>query len=150
AVTESDGAVTIAPPPALEPRRVAVAGDVSAAALVLAAVVLDERPGLTLTVDGVGLNATRTGFLEALRAMGASVDVAPTGLVSGEPVGSVTVRSGRPLRGVRISGSRFVQSLIDELPLLAAVATTASGPTVVTDAAELRDKDTDRIATTAA
>jgi 3-phosphoshikimate 1-carboxyvinyltransferase len=82
--------------------------------------------------------------------MGADILVTATGSVSGEPVGDLRVRSGRRLRGVRIDGVRFVQSLIDELPLVAAVAATAEGPTVVADAADLKDKDTDRIATTTA
>jgi len=149
-VDESDGEVAVEPPRDLAARHVAVAGDVSASALVIAAAVLDERPGLTVTVERVGLNDTRTGFLEALRAMGADLRTEITGTVSGEPVGQVRVASGRRLRGVRIDGPAFVQSMIDELPLLAAVAATAEGPTVVADAAELRDKDTDRIATTAA
>ncbi|HXM56439.1 MAG TPA: 3-phosphoshikimate 1-carboxyvinyltransferase [Candidatus Dormibacteraeota bacterium] len=149
-VDETDSEVAIEPPRELTARRVAVAGDISASALVIAAAVLDERPGLTVTVDGVGMNDTRTGFLEALRAMGADLRIEVTGTVSGEPVGQVTVASGRRLHGVRVDGPRFVQSTIDELPLLAAVAATADGPTVVADAAELRDKDTDRIATTAA
>jgi len=65
-------------------------------------------------------------------------------------VGVVTVESGRELRGVEVAGDAFVQSLIDELPLLAAVAARARGRTVIRDAGELKDKDTDRIATTAA
>lgn len=149
-VAETDAEVTVEPPPAITGRHVRVAGDVSASALVIGATVLDERLGLTVTVESVGLNDTRTGFLEVLRAMGADLRVEVTGRVSGEPVGQVTVTSGRRLRGVRVEGSRLVQSAIDELPLLAAVAATADGPTVVADAAELKDKDTDRIATTAA
>lgn len=148
-VDEDEHTVRVHPGP-IAAAGVRVAGDPSAAAAMIAAVAIRSAPGTRLTIPSVGLNRTRTGFLRALDAMGAAVDVSPHGEVSGEPVGSVTVTSGRPLTGVEIGGRAFVQSAIDELPLVAALAATASGDTVVRDAAELRDKDTDRIATTVA
>ena len=94
---------------------------------------------------GVGLNAGRTGILEVLQAMGAAVVVEegdPAGGV--EPAGDVEVR-GADLRGVMISGSLTVRC-IDELPIIAVLATQADGDTEIRDAGELRNKESDRIA----
>jgi 3-phosphoshikimate 1-carboxyvinyltransferase len=142
--------VCVHPPERLAPRDVTVPGDISAGAVVLAAAALHPEPGLAVTVRPVGLNPTRTGFLDVLEAMGADVAVRRTGVAGAEPVGEVTVTSGRPLRGTRVEGPELVQSTIDELPLVAALGACAQGPTAVADAAELRDKDSDRIATTCA
>ncbi len=126
----------------LRGREVDVPGDMSSAAFLLAAAA--ARPGSELTVEDVGLNPTRTGVLDVLRAFGAQVDVRETGERNGEPVGVVTVR-GQPLRGVRIGGS-LIPRVIDELPVLCVIAAVADGETVITDAAELRVKEADRIA----
>ena len=99
-------------------------------------------------LERVGINETRTGFIRALRTMGAAIEIEEEGTEGGEPMGRIVVELGRRLHGVTISGAAYVQSMIDELPLLAAVATRASGRTVIGDAGELKDKDTDRIATT--
>ena len=93
----------------------------------------------------MGLNPGRDGVIEVLRAMGAAVEVAerePAGGV--EPVGDVEVRGG-PLHGTRIGGA-LVPRLIDELPVIAVLATQAEGVTEIRDAAELRAKESDRIA----
>ena len=127
---------------ALRGHEVRVCGDISSAAFLLAAAA--GMPGSELTVEHVGLNPTRTGFLDVLRALGAEVDVRQTGEDTGEPVGAVTVR-GRRLRGVRIGGS-LIPRVIDELPVLCVIATAAEGETVISDAAELRVKESDRIA----
>lgn len=127
---------------ALRGREVRVPGDVSSAAFLLAAAA--ARPGSELTVEDVGVNPTRTGVLDVLRALGAQVEIHQTGEDNGEPVGSVTVR-GQRLRGVRIGGS-LIPRVIDELPVLCVVAAAAEGETVISDAAELRVKESDRIA----
>ena len=127
---------------ALRGNEVRVCGDISSAAFLLAAAA--AMPGSELTVEHVGLNPTRTGFLDVLRALGAEVDVRQTGEDSGEPVGAVTVR-GQRLRGVRVGGS-LIPRVIDELPVLCVIATAAEGETVISDAAELRVKESDRIA----
>ena len=127
---------------ALRGNEVRVCGDISSAAFLLAAAA--AMPGSELTVEHVGLNPTRTGFLDVLRALGAEVDVRQTGEDAGEPVGAVTVR-GQRLRGVRIGGS-LIPRVIDELPVLCVIATAAEGETVISDAAELRVKESDRIA----
>ena len=127
---------------ALQGHEVRVCGDISSAAFLLAAAA--AMPGSELTVEHVGLNPTRTGFLDVLRALGAEADVRQTGEDAGEPVGAVTVR-GQRLRGVRIGGS-LIPRVIDELPVLCVIATAAEGETVISDAAELRVKESDRIA----
>ena len=127
---------------ALRGHEVRVCGDISSAAFLLAAAA--AMPGSELTVEHVGLNPTRTGFLDVLRALGAEADVRQSGEDAGEPVGAVTVR-GQRLRGVRIGGS-LIPRVIDELPVLCVIATAAEGETVISDAAELRVKESDRIA----
>lgn len=126
-------------------------GDVSAAAFLLAAASLVA--GSEVLLRDVGLNPTRTGFLDVLRAMGGNVQVTaskgpratghgqPAG---GEPCGDLLVRAVG-LRAVEVGGA-LIPNLIDELPILAVLATQAQGTTVVRDAAELRVKESDRIA----
>ncbi len=125
---------------------VAVPGDPSSAAFLLVAAAL--VPGSDVTVENLCLNPTRLGFLEVLRRMGAAVECRVTGQTGGEPVGSIRCRSSA-LRGFRIDGDE-VPAAIDELPLLAVAAAFAEGESVIADAAELRVKESDRIATTAA
>lgn len=118
-----------------------VPGDLSSAAFFLVAAA--TRPGADLVVERVGLNPTRTGVLDALRAMGARIEVTDLDEQGGEPVGTLRVRGGR-LRGVQIFGG-LIPRLVDELPVLAVAAAVAEGETVVRDAAELRVKESDRI-----
>jgi len=117
-----------------------VPGDLSSAAPFLAFAA--AREGSRLAVRGIGLNPTRTGFLEVLGAMGARVEIEVEG-DDPEPRGTIRVE-GRGLRGVRL-GPEIVPRVIDELPLVAVLATRAEGETVVTGAAELRIKESDRI-----
>ncbi|MCL6515545.1 MAG: 3-phosphoshikimate 1-carboxyvinyltransferase [Alicyclobacillus sp.] len=119
-----------------------VPGDLSSAAFLIAAAAL--VPGSEVTVTDVGLNATRTGMLRVLNRMGARVQLDRLRRVSGELVGDITVTHG-PLVGVEIEPAE-VPSLIDELPVLAVLAAFAEGKTRVHGAAELRVKETDRIA----
>ncbi len=122
---------------------VAVPGDISAAAffLVAAAIV----PGAEVTVRGVGVNPTRAGILDVLRAMGADLTLSNAREQTGEPVADLTVRHGA-LHGTEIGGG-LIPRLIDELPVLAVAAACAQGTTVIRDARELRVKESDRIAT---
>lgn len=140
--------VTVRPPPSLRPRPIEVPGDVSAAAPLVAATVLNPNPGVALCIRDVGLNPTRLGFLQALRRMGASVEWRVESKSCGEPRGTIVARSGLPLRGVVVAGHALVQAMIDEVPLLAAAGALARGTTVIRDCGELRDKDTDRRVTT--
>jgi 3-phosphoshikimate 1-carboxyvinyltransferase len=130
----------------LPPRDLDVPGDLSSAAFLLAAATL--VPGSCVTVRGVGVNPTRTGFLDALRAMGGDVTLENQRDQGGEPVADITARAAG-LRGIEIAGELSVRA-IDELPLLAALAAHADGPTTIADAAELRVKESDRVASTAA
>ena len=122
-----------------------VPGDQSSAAFWLAAALVTRESRIELR--GVGLNPTRTGFIDVLRRMGAAIETRVQ-RSEPEPTGTIVVESSR-LRGVTIAG-RDVPMLIDELPLLAVLATQAEGTTVVRDAAELRFKESDRIEAVAA
>jgi 3-phosphoshikimate 1-carboxyvinyltransferase len=134
-------AVRVRGPAALNATTVQVPGDLSSAAYFLVAAAL--VPGSHVTVEGVGLNPTRTGILDILSQMGADVAVQDLREEAGEPVGSVGVRASG-LRGTVIGGD-LVPRAIDELPVAAVAACLAEGETVIRDAAELRVKESDRI-----
>jgi 3-phosphoshikimate 1-carboxyvinyltransferase len=139
------GRVAVLGGQSLTGQSVRIPGDVSSAAFIWSAALM--VPGSRVTVRDVGLNPTRTGILDVFRMMGAEVVVEPKGEWCGEPVGDVTV-SADGLRAVEV-GSDLIPRLIDEIPVLAVVATQAEGTTVIKDAAELKVKETNRIATTA-
>jgi 3-phosphoshikimate 1-carboxyvinyltransferase len=145
-VTRTDGVVEVmggSRPAALD---MVVPGDLSSAMfLVVAAAIV---PGSDLEITRIGLNPTRTGALDALRSMGADIEWTVTEESGGEPIGDVHVRSSE-LVGSVISGD-VVPGLIDEVPILAVAATHATGTTEISGAAELRVKESDRIATVAA
>ena len=126
----------------LKATEVRVPGDVSSAAFFWCAAAL--RPGWKVRVNGVGLNPTRTGVLDVLKAMGAIVEIENQSASGGELRGDVSV-TGAELRSTRIDGA-LIPRLIDELPILALVATQCDGETVIADARELRVKESDRIA----
>lgn len=123
-----------------------VPGDLSSAAFLLGAATL--VPGSRVLVRSVGVNPTRTGFLDALSAMGGKVERTHQHEEGGEPVADL-VASFSELHGCELRGEQVLRAL-DELPLLAALAAHACGTTVIADAEELRVKESDRIATTAA
>jgi len=134
--------IALMPGGVLGPNSLIVPGDISSAAFPLVAAALTE--GSEVTVEGVGVNPTRTGLLGVLGEMGCRIDIENAAVHGGEPVADLTARfSG--LRGVEVGGSTVVR-MIDEFPILAVAATQAYGTTVVRDAAELRVKETDRIA----
>jgi 3-phosphoshikimate 1-carboxyvinyltransferase len=137
--------------PAIRAREWRVPGDFSSAAFWMIAAAC--RPGAEIRIEGVGLNPTRTALLDVLRRMGADVAVAPEAGMDadsdcGEPLGTVVVR-GRDLRATEVGGVE-IPNLIDEIPALCAAAALAGGQTVIRDAAELRVKESDRIAAMAA
>lgn len=123
-------------------RAFQVPGDFSSAAFFLAAGLLTSVQGVS--VHGVGVNPTRTGFLDIVAAMGGRIDVTGARESGGEPVAALTARRTE-LRGTRIGGD-LIPRAIDEFPIIAVLATQASGVTVISDAAELRVKESDRIA----
>ena len=120
-----------------------VPGDPSSAAFLAALAALADAG--TLVLPDVALNATRTGFFHALARMGARLEVDDERREGGEDVGTVLAHARGPLVGTTVEGAE-VPAMIDELPLLACVAACADGETVVRGAAELRVKESDRIA----
>ena len=126
---------------AIAPLHLAVPADPSSVAFfVVAAAIV---PGSHLVLTDVLCNPGRIAYLDVLRAMGADIVVHPVGTRAGEPVGDVEVRSA-PLTGTVITSS---EGIVDELPVLAVAAAFADGPSEIRDAAELRVKESDRIAT---
>ncbi|MGQ0657856.1 MAG: 3-phosphoshikimate 1-carboxyvinyltransferase [Chromatiales bacterium] len=122
--------------------RIAVPADLSSAAFFLVGACI--APDSEVTLQGVGVNPTRTGVVDILRAMGAHIEVSKERMHGGEPVADITARTSR-LRGVRIA-ERFVPLAIDEFPAIFIAAACAEGDTVLTGAEELRVKESDRIA----
>jgi 3-phosphoshikimate 1-carboxyvinyltransferase len=119
-----------------------VPGDLSAAAFLLVAGAI--VPGSELTVRGTGLNPTRSGVLDFLRDAGVTLGIEPRADAMGEPVGDVHVRHG-DVRGALLAGELLTRA-IDEVPVLSVLAARARGVTEIADAAELRVKESDRLA----
>lgn len=132
-------------PLVLAAREWSIPGDPSSAAFWLVAAA--TLPGSSVTVCNVGLNPSRSAFLDVLLEMGARIVLSPLREADWEPQGDVTVH-GSPLRAVEIRGDR-IANLIDEIPILAVAAAGAVGVTRIRDAAELRVKESDRIETVA-
>jgi len=124
------------------PSSIAIPSDFSSAAFLIVAATLVTRSDIQIA--GVGVNATRTGLLDALGRMGAQIEIENAREESGEPVADLSVRSAE-LRATQVSGGE-VPRMIDEFPILAVAATQARGETIVRDASELRVKESDRIA----
>lgn len=144
-VQRSKNRVTIAGGQKLKAIEAAVPGDISSAAFFLCAAAL--FPGSNLVIEGVLLNPTRAALLDVLFALGAKISVINLGDQHGELVGTVKIEHRR-LRGAKISGAQSA-SLIDELPVLAAIAPYTEDGIEIRDARELRVKESDRIATVA-
>jgi 3-phosphoshikimate 1-carboxyvinyltransferase len=134
--------VRCVPPPAeLPPLDMQVPGDPSSAAFLIALAVLADAG--QLRVRSVGINPTRTGFLDALKKMGASVQIEGESLSAGEPIGDL-VAGPATLSAIRIEPDA-IPAMIDEIPMLACLAARAAGETRITGADELRAKESDRI-----
>jgi len=141
-VSRDDATVAIEGPATLTATRVDVPGDFSSAAFfIVAGLIAGAAP---LLIRGVGINPTRTGLLNILRLMGADIRVRNAASRAGEPVADIEVMPGE-LRGVVVP-HELVAGAIDEFPVLFAAAAVAAGETLVTGAAELRVKESDRIA----
>jgi 3-phosphoshikimate 1-carboxyvinyltransferase len=134
---------SISPPASLRlsPFNIRIPGDFSSAAFLIVAATI--TPGSEINLEGVGLNPTRTGLLDVLQSMGADIQITNTRESHGEPLGDLLVRYA-PLRGTRISGSLVIRA-IDEVPILAIAAAFAHGKTIVSQADELRHKESNRI-----
>jgi 3-phosphoshikimate 1-carboxyvinyltransferase len=139
---ETHSATIVGQETSLQGQKVVVPGDISSAAfwLVAAAIV----PGSELLIENVGVNPTRTGILEALAEMGANITLENERVVAGEPVADLRARHSQ-LQGTTIAG-QMIPRLIDEIPILAVAGVFAQGTTTIKDAAELRVKESDRLA----
>jgi 3-phosphoshikimate 1-carboxyvinyltransferase len=115
--------------------------DFSSAAYLIAANILTNKD---IALKGIGVNKTRTAFLNVLEEMGAKIELHNNCIISNEPRADITARFGTNLKGVSISGQR-IPNLIDEIPLIAILAMFAEGKTSIRDAKELRYKESDRI-----
>lgn len=138
--------VTVVGEPELTGQTISVPGDPSSAAFLAAAAIL--VPGSDITIEGVLVNGTRTGLYLTLQEMGGDVTFLNSREQGGEPVADVRVRFSK-LKGVRVPPDR-APSMIDEYPVLAAIAAFATGETVMEGLAELKVKESDRLAATAA
>jgi len=142
-LANAPGIVEVWPVERLEPLRLHVPGDFSAAAPFIVAATL--LPGSRLRLSGVGVNPTRTGLLHVLERMGARISLYNRSVSGGEPVADIEVEHA-DLVATEVEPEE-VPTLIDELPLFALAAAMARGDSVVRGAAELREKETDRIET---
>jgi 3-phosphoshikimate 1-carboxyvinyltransferase len=140
-VRESDGWIHFSPDGRIEPFEIEIPGDPSSAAFLVGAAILAESGDLR--VAGVGVNPTRIGFLEVLRRMGAEIRIESGPSQFGEPVGDLLIRPAA-LRATEVA-AREIPGLIDEIPLLAVLASRAQGTTIFRQVGELRVKESDRL-----
>ena len=125
----------------LKAKNYTVVGDISSAAFLIVAALISQSSGLEIT--NVGMNPSRTGVLDALKKMGANIEVKNQRLESGEPCADLEVKQSK-LKGVELSGE-IIPNIIDEIPILSIAAAFAEGETMIKDAAELRVKESDRL-----
>jgi 3-phosphoshikimate 1-carboxyvinyltransferase len=144
-VVEENDSVAVVGPATFGGREVRIPGDLSAAAYFIAAAAL--LADSELTVDNVGLNPTRSQFIYVMRSLGANIGVVNERMESDEPVGTLWITPLKQSPQPKVFSGGLVPSLIDELPLLAVVGTQTGGVTIK-EAAELRLKESDRIAAT--
>jgi 3-phosphoshikimate 1-carboxyvinyltransferase len=142
-VYKNDREITIKGGQRLSASDILVPGDISSAAffLVAAAIV----PNSEIVLKNVGLNPTRTGIIEIMNKMGANLEISQNEADSFEPAGDITVKTSS-LRGTVVEGD-VIPRLIDEIPIIALLATQAEGTTIIKDASELKVKETNRIDT---
>ena len=145
-VEERDGWIEFRPGGRIEPFDIQVPGDPSSAAFLVGAAVLAEAG--ELRIAGVGVNPTRIGFLHVLERMGASVRTEAADTSFGEPVADL-VAGPAALSGTEVLAGE-IPGLIDEIPMLAVLASRASGETIFRDVGELRVKESDRLGLIAA
>lgn len=139
-ITREDHQIKLEGGQKLTAAHVKVPGDISSAAFMIGAALITE--GSTVTLENVGINPTRTGILDVIEQMGANFELEEHDTL-GERSADVTIHSSK-LKGIEIGGE-LIPRLIDEIPLIALIATQAEGTTVIRDAEELRVKETDRI-----
>ena len=136
-----DGVVSLKGGQTLHGTHVNVPGDISSAAFFLVAGAI--TPNSKITLQNVGVNETRDGILRVLKQMGANVDVQIEDATAAEPTATITVETSS-LQGITIEGD-IIPTLIDEIPIIALLATQSNGKTIIKDAEELKVKETNRI-----
>lgn len=141
-VTSFGTTATILPDPHLVGQKVSVPGDISSAAYFICAALM--VPGSEVLIRNVGINPTRDGILRVVRAMGADIEYRNIREQAGEKTADLQVRYTKDLHGTVIEGD-LIPTLIDEIPVIAVLAATADGETVIRDAKELRVKESDRL-----
>ena len=129
----------------LSPLNIEIIGDISSAAYFITAGLL--VPNSEIILKNVGLNPTRAGILDVAQKMGANIEILDKKEICSEPVGDLKIKYTPNLQGCEISGE-LIPKLIDEIPIIAVLATQAQGQTVIKDAQDLRNKESDRIKTT--
>jgi 3-phosphoshikimate 1-carboxyvinyltransferase len=140
-ITSEKGVIQLEGGQTLSGTHVDVPGDISSAAFFVVAGAIAK--GSKLQLEQVGLNPTRTGIIDVLKMMGAKLEVDMRESQEEEPIGTITIESS-DLQGIEIGGD-LIPRLIDEIPVIALLATQAQGTTVIKDAEELKVKETDRI-----
>ncbi len=140
-VTSHGTTASISPNPLLMAREIFVPGDISSAAYFIAAGLL--APNSEILLKNVGINPTRDGLLRICQAMGADITLLNPSM-EGEPTADLLIRTSS-LHGTTVGGD-IIPTLIDEIPMIAVMAAFAEGTTVIKDAAELKVKESDRIA----
>ena len=128
----------------LTARDLYIAGDISSAAFFMVMALL--IPNSEIIIKNVGINETRSGILDVLFDMGANIEILDKKLVSGEEVANIKVKHTENLSATTISGD-IVPRLIDEIPTLALLMTQAEGTSIIKDAGDLRNKESDRLKT---
>lgn len=128
----------------LEAKDIEIAGDISSAAFFIVAGLI--TPNSDIIIKNVGLNPTRTGILEVVKKMGGNIEILDKKLLGKEEVGDLRVKTS-DLKATAIEGD-VIPKLIDEIPVIAVLATQAEGTTIIKDAQDLRNKESDRISAT--
>ena len=145
-IKKEGNTIIVTPVKELTGKDISVPGDISSAAYFIAAALITRDSDVI--IENVGINPTRTGIITAFEAMGADIELLNERTVCGEPVADIRAKTSR-LHGTVIKGD-IIPKLIDEIPVIAAVACYAEGTTVIADAQELKVKESDRIKTMAA
>lgn len=125
----------------LTPINIEICGDISSAAYFITAALI--IPDSDIIIRNVGLNPTRTGILDVVKQMGGNIEILEEKEICGEKVGDIRIKYSS-LKGYTISGE-IIPRLIDEIPIIAVLATQAQGTTIIKDAQDLRNKESDRI-----
>ena len=140
-ISINNNAVTVRPS-IMQAKDIDIVGDISSAAFFITAGLIVK--GSDFVIKNVGLNETRAGIIDVVKRMGGDIEILNPRIVSGETAGDIRVKYTESLKGCTIEGSD-IPRLIDELPVIAVLASQADGETIVKNAGDLRNKESDRI-----